>query len=149
NLSINSSGLITGTPNTAASNATVSVTASNSFGTSAPATVTLNIAAAPPTGNPPVVSNASVSGTVGSAITPVQISATNSPTGFSAPGLPNYNLSISSTGLISGTPNATAANAALTVTATNSFGTSAAATITLNIAAAPPAGNPPVVSNAS
>ncbi len=147
-LAISNTGVISGTPTTAASGATVSVTASNSGGTSAAATITLNIAAAPPAGSPPVVSNATVSGTVGTAITPVTVSATNSPTSFSASGLASYGLSISNAGVISGTPTTAASGATVQVTATNANG-SGSGTITLNIAAAPPAGSPPVVSNAS
>jgi hypothetical protein len=143
-LSISSSGLITGTPTTTATNAAVSVTASNASGTSAAATITLNISAASGGGgSAPVVSNASVSGTVGTAITPVQVSATNSPTNFSASGLASYGLAISSTGRITGTPSAVASNVAVSVTASNASGTSAPATITLNIGAATPPPPPP------
>ena len=52
-LQINASGLITGTPTTAASGIAISVTASNAGGASAPATLTLNLSAAPPTTTPP------------------------------------------------------------------------------------------------
>jgi hypothetical protein len=147
-LAISSSGVISGTPTAAAANATVSVTATNASGTSAPATITLNISATPPAGSAPVVSNATVTGTVGTPIANVQVQATNSPTSFSAPDLATYGLAISSSGVISGTPTAAAATT-VSVTATNASGTSAPATITLNISATPPAGSAPVVSNAT
>ncbi len=156
-LSISNTGVISGTPTMTATNATVNVTATNSAGTSAAATITLNISAASSGGGTtsvPVVSNASVTGTVGTPIANVQVNATNSPTSFSAPGLATYGLSISNTGVISGTPTTTATSATVNVTATNSAGTSAPATITLNISAASSGGGGgttsiPVVSNAS
>ena len=66
---------------------------------------------------------AGATGTTGTAITAVQVAATNSPTSFSAPGLSAYGLSINASGLITGTPTATAANASVAVTATNASGT--------------------------
>ncbi len=61
-----------------------------------------------------------------------QISALNSPTSYSATGLPT-GLSINAgTGLISGTPN-TAGITVVTVTATNSYGTSLSTHLTLNV----------------
>src|SRR5207302_428168 len=58
----------------------------------------------PTSGSAPAVTNASVFGSVGTAITSVQVGATNSPTSFSAPGLGHYGLTIDATGLITGTP---------------------------------------------
>jgi hypothetical protein len=87
-------------------------------------------------GSVPVVTNASVTGTVGTPIAAVQVNATNSPTSFTAPGLATFGLSIDATGSITGTPTKTATNATVSVLATNSSGTSTPATITLNIAAA-------------
>ena len=60
------------------------------------------------------------------------MSATNAPTSFSSSGLSSYGLFINASGLITGTPTNAAANVAVPVTATNAFGTSAQATITLN-----------------
>jgi hypothetical protein len=154
-LAINASGLITGAPTTAtpASGATVNVTATNGSGTSTAATITLYIGSGstpPPSGNPPVVSNATVNGTVNTAITPVTVQATNSPTHFDALGLNAYGLTISNGGVISGVPTSAAAGQTVNVTATNSYGTSNTALITLNIAATPPpAGNPPTITSAT
>ncbi len=87
-------------------------------------------------GGAPVVSAASVSGQVGSAIAPVTVFATNSPTSYSASGLSTYGLSINASGQITGVPTQTASNVPVAVTATNSSG-SGNGTITLNISAAP------------
>jgi hypothetical protein len=95
---------------------------------------------------PPSVQDATVDGQVGTAISPVQLTATNSPTLFSAPDLANYGLSVSSSGVVSGTPTQAANGTAVSFTASNSAGQSAPGTITLNIAAAPgspPPDNPP------
>ncbi len=146
-LSLNAtSGLVSGTPTTAGT-ITSELTATNSAGTSLPVTLTITVNAA--TAGVPVVSNATVTGTVGTAIAAVQVQATNSPTSFSASGLAAYGLSISNTGLISGTPTAAAANVAVSVTATNASGTSAAATITLNIAVSGGTTSAPVVTSKS
>jgi len=148
-LTISNAGVISGTPTATAADVTVNVTAQNSAGTSAAATITLDLAAAATTGSAPVVSNATVTGTVGTAITPVTVSATNSPTSFSASGLAAYGLTISNAGVISGTPTTTATGATVTVTATNAIGTSNAATITLNLAAAQTGAAPAITSATS
>jgi endo-1,4-beta-xylanase len=79
-----------------------------------------------------VTSPGNQTGTVGTAITGVQIHATDSGTGqtltYTATGLP-AGLSISSSGLITGTPTA-GGNATVTVTATDSTGASGSATFT-------------------
>ncbi len=142
-LSVNTAtGVISGTP-TAAGTSSATLTASNANGTSANFTLTITVAPMPVLA--PVVNTATVTGQVGVAITPVQVTASNSPTSFSAPGLAAYGLSISGTGLISGTPTASASGAVVAVTASNAGG-SGSANITLNLAAAAGA---PVVSNAS
>lgn len=84
----------------------------------------------------PVVSDATPTGTVGSAFT-YNISATNSPTSYAvASGTLPAGLSlITTTGAITGTPT-TAGSSSVTVTATNAIGTSAAATLSFNIAKA-------------
>ena len=94
---------------------------------------------------PPIVSDTSVTGQVGTAITPVQVAATNAPSSYSAPGLAGYGLSISATGAISGTPTAVANGITVLVTATNAGGTSASANIVVNIspAALPTTAQPP------
>jgi hypothetical protein len=122
-------GLISGTP-TAAGTSTVTVIATNSTG-SGNATLTLTVT--PP---PPVVTSATTaSGTVGTAFT-YQITATNTPTSYSATGLPAGLLVNAGTGLISGTPTA-AGTWTVTVRATNTGGTGTA-TLALTIALAPP-----------
>ena len=72
----------------------------------------------PTVGNPPVVTNQTVTGVMGTAITPVTVTATNSPTSFSAPGLQAYGLAINASGVISGTPTALASGVSIPVTAT-------------------------------
>ncbi len=129
-LSVNtSSGLISGTP-TAAGSSTVTLGATNSGGTGN-ATLTLTISVAPPS----ITSSTTASGTVGTAFS-YQITATNSPTSYSATGLP-AGLSVNtSSGLISGTPTS-AGSSTVTLGATNAGGTGHA-TLTLTIAVAPP-----------
>jgi len=105
----------------------VTLGATNSGGTGY-ATLTLTIAAS---GAPVITSATSASGTVGSAFS-YQITAANSPTSYSAAGLP-AGLSVnSSTGLISGTP-ASGGVSMVTLGATSAGGTGHA-TLTLAIA---------------
>jgi hypothetical protein len=82
-----------------------------------------------------VTSPGNQSGTVGTAVSAVQVQATDSSAGqtltYSASGLP-AGLSISSSGLISGTPTA-AGNATVTVTATDGTGASGSATFTWTV----------------
>ncbi len=118
-LSLNSStGVISGTPTTAGTtNVTISATNSGGTGT---ATLALTIAQALPV----VSSSTSASGQVGVPFS-YQIAASNSPTGFSASGLP-AGLSVNmATGLISGTPTV-AATTNVTIGATNAGGTGTA-----------------------
>ena len=118
-LSVNSAtGLISGTPASAAT-ASVTVSATNTSGTGT-ATLTLTIAAA---ASPVITSATTASATVGSAFS-YQITATNSPSSFKATGLP-AGLSLSSTGLISGTPSA-AGISTVALSATNAGGTGTA-----------------------
>jgi hypothetical protein len=84
----------------------------------------------------PVISSATTdNGTVGTAFA-YQITATNTPTSFSATGLPGGLSVNTSTGLISGTPSAAGTSTA-TLSATNSGGTGTA-TLTLTISSAGP-----------
>ncbi len=129
-LSLNTStGVISGTPTTVITNS-VTVTATNTGGTSAPATINFTI-----TMPIPVVTGSSQSGTVSSAFS-YTISATNSPTSYAvASGTLPTGLSLNTTtGVISGTPT-TSGSSSVTVTASNSGGTSTAATISFTIAA--------------
>jgi fibronectin type 3 domain-containing protein len=130
-LSVNAgTGLISGTPASAATS-TVTLSATNSAGTGN-ATLMLTIAAAPPA----ITSATTASGRVGSAFS-YQITATNTPTGYGAAGLPAGLAVNIGTGLISGTPTS-AATSTVTLSATNSAGTGNA-TLTLTIAGAAPA----------
>ncbi|BDI32088.1 hypothetical protein CCAX7_41390 [Capsulimonas corticalis] len=130
-LSVNTStGAISGTP-TASGTSTVTLGATNAGGTGNK-TLTITIAAAPPA-VPVISSGATASGTVGTAFS-YQITASNSPTSYSASGLP-AGLSVNtSTGLISGTPTA-AGTSTVTLGATNAGGTGNK-TLTITISAA-------------
>ena len=117
-LSLNTTtGLISGTP-TAAGTTSVIMSAINSVG-AGHAYLTLTITGA--SGAPVITSADAAGGRVGTAFS-FQIAATNSPTSFSATGLP-AGLSINAaTGLISGTP-AAAGTSTVTLSASNSSGT--------------------------
>jgi endoglucanase len=135
-LSISSSGLISGTPTGSPGAFSVTVTARDGTGASGSATFTWTITAA--TGNTVTVTNpGSQTTTVGTAVSR-QISATDSGAGqtltFTATGLP-AGLSISSSGLISGTPT-TAGTSSVTVTARDGTGASGSATFTWTVTAA-------------
>ncbi len=132
-LSISSSGLITGTPSTAGTYS-VTVTATDTTGASGSASFTWTISGG--SGNTVTVTNpGSQSGTVGTAISGLQVQATDSAAGqtltYSASGLP-AGLSISSSGLISGTPTS-AGTSNVTVTAKDSTGASGSASFTWTI----------------
>ena len=125
-LSVNSSsGAITGTPTTAGSYP-VTIGATNATGTG---TATLTITVNSP--KPVISSLTSALGNTGAAFT-YYITGTNSPTSYSATGLPG-GLSVStSTGKISGTPTATGTSS-VTIGAINATGTGTATlTITIN-----------------
>jgi lysophospholipase L1-like esterase len=95
-------------------------------------------------GSPPAItSSTSASGTAGTAFS-YQIAATNSPTSYSASGLPGGLSVNTSTGAITGTPTASGTSS-VTVGATNASGTGTA-TLTLTIAAA---SNPPVITSST
>jgi hypothetical protein len=135
-LSISSSGLITGVPSAAGSYA-VTVTASDSTGASGSASFSWTISGGGGTDTVAVANPGSQSGSVGSAISPLQINATDSASGqsltYTATGLP-AGLSISaSSGVITGTPSA-AGTFNVTVTATDSTGASGSAAFTWSIA---------------
>jgi len=132
-LSINAStGLISGTP-TASGSSSVTVTAKDTTGATGTTSFTWTVSAA--TGNTVTVSNpGSQTGTVGTAAS-LQISASDSASGqtltYSATGLP-AGLSISTSGLISGTPTA-AATSSVTVTAKDTTGATGSATFSWTI----------------
>jgi hypothetical protein len=130
-LGINAStGLITGTPTTAGTSS-VTVTANDGRGGTGSAAFSWTINAAPPPANvPPVVTNPGLqTGTVGEAVVPLQIVATDDngdALSYSATGLP-AGLGINgTTGLITGTPT-TAGTSSVTVTADDGRGGTASA----------------------
>jgi hypothetical protein len=122
-------GAVTGTPTTAGTY-TVSLSANNATGTGPVSTLTLTI------GNlPAITSIATAAGTVGTPFT-YNIAASFTPTSYAATGLPGGLVVNTATGLINGTPTTSGAFA-VSLTATNSFGTGTATTLTVTIAAAP------------
>jgi cellulose 1,4-beta-cellobiosidase len=131
-LAISSSGQITGTPTTAGTSS-VTVTATDGTGAKGSATFTWVISPMG-TGNTVTVTNPGAqNGTVGTAVN-TQIQATDSGGAaltFTATGLP-AGLTISSSGLISGTPTATTTSS-VTVTAKDSTGASGMVTFTFTI----------------
>jgi len=126
-LSVNTNtGAITGTPTiTGTTSATISAT--NAGGTGS---ATLTITITPPSA-PVITSATTASGYVGLPFS-YNITATNSPTSYSATGLPAWASVNTSTGAITGTPTAAGTTSA-TISATNAGGTgSATLTITIN-----------------
>jgi hypothetical protein len=123
-------GLISGTP-TIVGTSTVNLTATNATG-SGTATLTITVAgAAVPA--PVITSGTTATGFVGSAFS-YQITASNSPTGFAATGLPAGLTVDPIAGLISGTPTA---SGSYTVNLTASNGTgSGSTTLTITISSA-------------
>ena len=128
---------LTNNSNTVTAQATTTITG-GSFTATAPgrSLVTYVIPAGIITGNTVTVTNpGNQSGKVGTAISGVQIQATDSAAGqsltYSATGLP-AGLSISSSGLITGTPT-TAGTSSVTVTATDGTGASGSASFTWTI----------------
>jgi len=141
-LSISSSGLITGTPTTAATSTTV-VTATD--GTGASGSASFSWVVANPGGNIVTVTNPGTQNSVVGTAVSTQITATDSASGqtltFTATGLP-AGLSISSSGLITGTPT-TAATSTTTVTAKDTTGATGATTFTWTVSTAGGGGAPP------
>jgi hypothetical protein len=135
-LSISSSGLISGTPTTAGTYSTT-VTAKDTTNASGSASFTWTVSAASGGNTVTVTNPGSQSGTVGTAVS-LQVSGSDSASGqtltYSATGLP-AGLSISSSGLISGTPT-TAGSSSVTVTAKDTTGASGSAGFTWTITAA-------------
>jgi subtilase family serine protease len=134
-LSISSSGLISGTPSSAGSYSVV-VKATDTTGASGSASFTWTVSAA--SGNTVTVTNPGSKSSVAGTAASLQISATDSASGqtltYSATGLPT-GLSISSSGLISGTPT-TAGTYSVVVKATDTTGASGSASFTWTVTAA-------------
>ena len=122
------SGVISGTPTTLGTS-TLAIRATNQFGTSAPASITITISQPVP-----VVTPGTVTGTRGVAITNYQIAATNSPTSYSvASGTFPPGLSLNTrTGLITGTPTSKG-TFTFGVQASNAAGSSISANIVFTI----------------
>jgi hypothetical protein len=133
------SGAITGTPS-AVGVTVVALTATNATGTSLPATLTITVAAA---GVEPVITSPiSAPGTVGASFA-FTITATGSPTSYTASPLPNGLVLNATSGAITGTPSA-AGVTIVTLTATNATGTSLPATLTITVA---PAAAAPIITS--
>jgi hypothetical protein len=130
NLTINTAtGVISGTP-AATGTSIVTLTATNSQGTSIISTLTITVASGAVT--PIITSPSTAPGTVGTPIPPYTISATGVPTSYTATGLPPGLTLNTSTGVITGTPT-TPGTYVVTITATNSAGTSTT-TVTFTVA---------------
>ncbi len=119
---------ISGTP-TASGTYSVSLSANSASGTGASATLTITVA---PAAAAPVISSATTAPVSTSSAFSYQITASNSPTSYSASGLP-LGLSLNTTsGLISGTASVPGVNT-VTLVATNAAGSSASFTLTLTV----------------
>ena len=122
-------GAITGTATTTG-NASVLLSANNATGTGPVTTLTLSVGE-----RPVITSGIAAAGTVGTSFN-YSIAASFSPTSYAATGLP-AGLAVNTTsGLINGIPTAPGISA-VSLTATNAFGTAIATTLTITVAAAP------------
>lgn len=122
-------GAISGTATTTG-NASVLLSANNATGTGPVTTLTLSVGE-----RPVITSGIAAAGTVGTLFN-YNIAASFSPTSYAATGLP-AGLAVNTTsGLINGTPTAPGTSA-VSLTATNAFGTAIATTLTITVAAAP------------
>jgi len=127
--------VISGTPTGTLSATTYTITATNSAGASSGATVSLSVGAGVPT-----ISYSGATGTSGTAASAMSVSPTTlSSNGASvtacssSPTLPTGLTISSTTCVISGTPTGALTASSYSITATNSAGTSAAATVSLSI----------------
>jgi trimeric autotransporter adhesin len=128
-LSINASGLVSGSPTTAG-RFSLSLTATTADGTSAPLVVQITIT--PSALSPIITSSTTAGGTAGSAFS-YTIAASNTPTAFSANGLPS-GLSVNgTTGAITGVA-AVPGEFTVVLGASNASGAAAPKTLSLKIA---------------
>jgi len=120
-LSLNAStGLIAGTPTTVANQTAYTITAANSSGST---TTTVKITVNPAAPSNLIYPQTAISASIGSAITPDIPSVTGTVSSYSvSPTLPTGLSLDASTGVISGTPTASVAQTAFTITAGNSGG---------------------------
>ncbi len=133
-LSVNRvTGAINGTP-TEVGAWFVALTATNARGAGTATLLIVISAAGPLVAAPTITSAASAAGTSGNAFPAYLITATGSPTGYGAVGLPAGLTLNATTGTIAGTPAATGTSL-VTISATNSGGTGTA-TLTIRISAA-------------
>ncbi len=138
-LSLNTAtGVISGTP-TAAGTFNVTITASNATGTGAPLSLVIVIAAK--TSAPSINSSLTAYGTQNDSTFSYRITATNSPTSFTATGLPAGLTLNTATGVITGTPTAVGTSSVV-ITASTATDTSAALILTITIN--PPATAPSI-----
>jgi hypothetical protein len=135
-------GVISGTPTAPAGITLVSLTATNTYGTSSPTTLTITIGAA--AAAPVITSATTAPGTVGTPFS-YTIAATGSPTSFTASPLPSGLVLNGATGVISGTPTVAGTTSAI-LRATNATGTSSPTTLTITVGAATAA---PVITSAT
>jgi hypothetical protein len=132
-----STGIVAGTPTAAAAQAVYTVTGTNGSGsTTAPLTLTVNVVSGPPAGLRYATNPASYA--TGTAIAPNAPSSTGGTIAAYAvtPTLPAGLSLHPTTGVISGTPTAAAAQAVYTITGTNPQG-STSANLTLTVTATP------------
>jgi PKD repeat protein len=132
------SGILSGTPTTVGTTV-VSLGATNATGT---ATATLTITTTAAAGTPVITSPPSAPGTVGAPFVTYLIAATGQPTSYTATGLPPGLTLNPLTGAITGTP-AAAGTFTVTLTATNSVGTTTA-TLVITVGAS---GTAPVITS--
>ena len=122
-------GVITGTP-TSAGTATVTIRATNAAGTDSETLAITTVAAVI---TPVITSLLTASATAGTQFT-YQITASNTPTSYSAPNLPSWLTLNTTTGAITGTPTL-AGTVTVTIRATNAGGTGSSS-LTITTAAA-------------